>query len=67
MIDYTDDEKEVVSTIRNYIDMYKQIHYIVIKNENNADIPYKVILSKQDYLEYAEEYKNSVKVKQKKK
>lgn len=58
-----EDEFKIISTLGNYIKKYDEVHYIIIKNENNGDIPHRLILTKQDYYNYLEDYKDEVKNK----
>lgn len=60
LIKLSEDEFEIIDILGEYIKKYKQINYIIIKNEDGSDFTYKVIYRKEQYYEYLYEYKNAI-------
>ena len=46
------DEIKIIKELGKYITEYKEINYLIIKHENNQDIPYMVIINEQQYYDY---------------
>lgn len=57
LLDVSKEEKFIIETLTDYVKSKNDIYYMIIKNENNQDIPYKFISSLYDYKEYMEDYK----------
>jgi len=51
-----DNELELIRTMLEYVKNYMRAEFIIIKHENNMDIPYKSIQTEQELIEYIEEY-----------
>ena len=49
-------EEKIIDTLGKYISKQERIQYMIIQNNGEGDIAYKIILSEKDYLEYVQEY-----------
>ena len=49
-------EEKIIDTLGKYIYKQERIQYMIIQNNGEGDIAYKIILSEKDYLEYVQEY-----------
>ena len=51
-----DNELELIRTMLEYVKNYMRAEFIIVKHENDMDIPYKSIQTEQELIEYIEEY-----------
>ena len=51
-----DNELELIRTMLEYVKNYMREEFIIVKHENNMDIPYRSIQTEQELIEYIEEY-----------
>ena len=51
-----DNELELIKTMLEYVKNYMRAEFIIVKHENNMDIPYRSIQTEQELIEYIEEY-----------
>lgn len=58
IIDKSKDEIEIIKTIATHINLYSNIYFLIKYHDYdlNMDDIYKVIKSKNDFIEYYEEY-----------
>jgi len=52
-------ESEVIKKIQKYLNP-EDVHFIIIKETKYMDIPYKTILSEEEFIEYADEYSERI-------
>lgn len=57
----TESETSILKCLKQYINDYNEINYIIIKNEYNADFPYKVIYNMVEYFNYINEFNEKIK------
>lgn len=51
-----DNELELIKTMLEYVKNYMRAEFIIIKHEEDMDIPYRSIQTEQELIEYIEEY-----------
>lgn len=52
-------EGSIIKMIQNRIDT-NYIHFIIIKKLEDMDIPYRCIMSEEEFIEYADEYSERI-------
>lgn len=61
ILDKTNEEKEVIDTISDYINDTPEMQFMIIQEIDNTDIPYKKIRNIYDFALYVEEYNTRIK------
>lgn len=56
-------EAELIRTMLEYVKNYMRAEFIIVKHEEDMDIPYRSIQSEQELIEYIEEYEEKEKEK----
>lgn len=49
-------EDKIIEKIGEYIYIVDDVHFVIIKNLEDRQVPYKTIFSEKDYIDYMEEY-----------
>lgn len=62
MLDISSNEEDMLTTMEEYLKDNEDIHFLIIKQENNTDEPYKSIRSIEDYTNYLEEYNHRLEI-----
>ena len=58
-----DNELELIKTMLEYVKNYMRAEFIIIKREEDMDVPYRSIQSENELIEYIEEYEEREKEK----
>ena len=53
------DEGKIIRTIGEYIDRLEHIHFIIVLHLEDRTIPYRLILSQDEYYDYLDDYEHS--------
>lgn len=61
MLDISSNEGDILQTIGEYLSDSENMHFLIVKNENDTDEPYKAIRSIDDYVHYLGEYNRRLK------
>lgn len=65
LLDKTNEEKEVIDTISDYVNDTPEMQFMIIKQVEDTDIPYRKIRNIFEYALYVEEYNARTKNKSK--
>ena len=49
-------EEKIIETLGKCIKQQERIQYMIVRNDGEGDIAYKIILNEKDYLDYIQEY-----------
>ena len=52
------DEGKIIRTLASYIDKFEHIHFIIIKVESDRMIPYRIVLSEDEFYDYLDDYEH---------
>ena len=52
-------EETIIKEIEKYISKVEYIHFMIVLQLNDRMIPYRIILSKREFAEYIEDYKDN--------
>lgn len=50
------DEEKIINEISRRINDVEYIHFMIVLQNENSMIPYRMILNEKEYIEYLEEY-----------
>lgn len=50
-------ERQIIEEINKYIYKVDYIHFLVVLIENDRMIPYRIILTEEEFLEYVDDYR----------
>lgn len=65
MLDLSGDEFDIIATMGEYLQENENICFLIIKQDQYGDEPYKSIRSVEQYMDYAHEYYERIKLQNK--
>lgn len=65
MLDLSADEFDIIATMGEYLQENENTQFLIIKSTENTDEPYKSIRSMEQYMDYAHEYYERIKLQNK--